>query len=128
MRKFRLVVARNLRDLLDDRHPDWMVPLSGFLVMIALLLFIPEIAKALVAQFRAKGPSRNVRYVAELLLPYKHTEGLLGDLDERFPVKCARCGVGKARLWYCLQVFYSLRPLAWSAAALAWEAVRSIGK
>ena len=65
---------------------------------------------------------RTARSLADLLLPYKRAEALIGDLEERFPRQCKEIGVVRARCWYWRQVMYSVLPVVWAV----WETIRRI--
>ena len=57
---------------------------------------------------------RTARSLADLLLPYKRAEVLIGDLEERFPRKCHESRDCRARCWYWRQVIYSVLPVVWA--------------
>lgn len=66
-----------------------------------------------------------------LLIPIRHRENLVGDLEEEFTtVVLPTYGLKKARAWYWWQVLASLGPLLWSefkraaGLALLWKAMR----
>jgi hypothetical protein len=80
----------------------------------------------LLTRLRKLGPSRTIRFVAELVLPYKDAEILLDDLDERFPRKRNQYGPIRAHVWYYYQILLSIRPLSWGVVVATWETIRRL--
>jgi len=68
------------------------------------------------------------RRIIEIILPYRHADALIADLDERFPLECKKRGIPAARRWYWLQVIHSIPPVAWGFIGVLWEAVWRIGR
>jgi hypothetical protein len=83
---------------------------------------------------RGFGELRSVPHAARfilLLIPRRHREHLIGDLEEEFSsVVLPEYGLRKARLWYWSQVLTSIWPLFWAEVRriagiiVLWKSVR----
>ena len=77
---------------------------------------------------------RTLPYAARfilLLIPRRHREHLIGDLDEEFSeIVLPQYGIRKARLWYWCQVLASIWPLFWAemrriaGLLVLWKGIR----
>ena len=108
----------------------------SFGALLGIITTIP-VGMLLVARVLA-GDSRSARMptstpttariLAHWLMPYKASEVLLGDLEERFPNEVAAKGLRIARLWYTLQVLFSIPTLLWAAIGAVWGLIWKIAK
>ena len=78
----------------------------------------------------ATSPPKAAKFIL-LLVPRRHRENLIGDLEEEYTtILLPEYGVRKARTWYWWQVTISIGPLLWAqikraaVAAWLWKRVR----
>ena len=102
------------------------IKVGGAILTLSYLIPVVYLARLwwLLGELTPRETPRAAAYLADLLLPYKRAEALIGDLEERFPRKCGEVGVVRARCWYWRQVMYSLLPVVWAG----WEIIRRIIK
>jgi hypothetical protein len=87
---------------------DVVVALDGVAVHENITMIL---AKAETHRANPLSAPLNASFAIELLIPSAEAEALVGDLEERYTRIRKKYGHRRARLWYWLQTFITLRPL-----------------
>jgi hypothetical protein len=103
---------------------DWVLAVGGLAVngMIALEMHLRQnsAARDVESQSRAQQSTINPPFIAEwlvaLLIAKRRSEGLLGDLQERFHRHIQARGLRRARALYWAEVLQSILPILWAKA------------
>ncbi len=59
-------------------------------------------------------PPINAEFLFHLFMTAQSADAIVGDLGEKYKRHLRKYGCGRARFWYCVQTFISLKPIIWA--------------